>query len=247
MIRNRTTSNPALSLNRWENQIGVENDSLMTQSGALQKTGLLFILMFLSFIGTAWYMKTYHLTFSPMIGIMAFIAFLIVIISCFKPQWSPVLAPIYAIAEGIVLGSFTLFNEFMLEAFIITAVIFFTLFILYRAKVLRVSNGFVKLITGLTIGIALFYCIELLLMSLNVASGSLIFGGSWITLGIGVFCLFVAASNLLVDFRMIDDGANEGLPQYMEWYFALGLMISIVWVYVEVLRILRILSRLLNN
>lgn len=238
-MRDNATSNPTLNMKRLEKLGVIGSSKPMTQTGAFRKTSILFLLMFASYMFTLFMELPFNMaTFV----ILSLVTLGVVIFAVVSPHLSYILAPIYAILEGYILASATAFSEYILEAFVITAVIFFTLLFLYQSRIIRVSNGFVKLIVGLTLGIAVFYLIEMILIAFNVTNGSLVFGNGTIGLLIAAFCLFVAVSNLLIDFRVIEDGVNLHLPKYMEWYFGMGLLISIVWVYVEVLRFLSILN-----
>ena len=240
----KNSSNPTFRFSGWETHTIEGHSEPMTESGTLWKTLLLFLIMMASFFLTAKYMVVTELGgFGIMGNIILVLATLgIVFLACIKPKMAPFLAPIYAVLEGVFLGSVIMYSNYILEAFIITATIFFTLLFLYRIRIIRVSNGFVKLVFGLTLGVLVFYLLEISLISLGITDGSLLLGNGMIALLIAGFCLFVAVSNLLVDFRMIENGANYHLPKYMEFFFAMSLMISIVWVYVESLRILSILS-----
>lgn len=244
LLNKKETRNPILNNKRWKKLDGTGLSRPMTQKGSLQKTLILFLLMVASAFVSAYYLTNgvIELTGTALI-LLAIVLFGIVVLTCVSPHISPVLAPIYAILEGLLLGSVILHSNYVLEAFVITAAIFFTLLLLYRTRIIRVSNGFIKLTVGLTLGIAVFYLIEMMLILLGVTDGSLIWGNGMIGLLIAAFCLFVAASNLLIDFRSIEDGANRYLPKYMEWFFGMSLMISIVWVYVEVIRLLSNFSR----
>lgn len=230
-------------MDRLHNEKARFGEENMTAAGTVRKIGVLFALMLAGFIVMAVSVSLGEVELNQLTLIgLPIITLLIVIFVCFLPSSSPTLAPIYALMEGMVLGLVVGLNNYVFEAFLITIVIFLTLLILYRTRIIRVTNGFMKLTFGLTIGVVLFYLLEWLLVALHITSGDTIFGNGPIGWILALFCLFVAVSNLLIDFRMIEDGANQNLPKYMEWYFGMGLMISIVWVYIEVLRMLQILG-----
>lgn len=236
--------NPTLSAERWSKLQGSANGQPMTMNGALMKTLLLSLIMITTFFATIWYVheKAYQVSIGLFIALSIF-ELIVVIIACVNPKTSPLLAPVYSIVEGALLGGVVGKNDYVMEATVITMVIFFTLLILYRVRIIRVTSGFVKLICGLTLGIVLFYGFEFILLACGVVDGNIIFGHGIIAILLGLLCLFVAVSNILVDFWSMEEGANAQLPKYMEWYFGLGLMISIVWVYLEILNLLTSLNR----
>lgn len=236
------TSNPAFTLSSWETHTSEKQQ--MTEGGAFSKTILLFFVMMATFLLTTKYFIEMESKGFGVIGnvLLCLTTLGVVIFACTKPKLSPILAPIYASLEGVFLGQLVLLSEYILESLIVTTAIFFTFLVLYRTRIIRVSNWFIKITFGLTLGVLVFYLIEMFLILLNITDGSLVFGNGIISLIVAAFCLFVAVSNLLVDFWMIEDGSERGLAKYMEFYFAMSLLISIVWIYVEVLRIFKILN-----
>lgn len=225
----------------------------MTINGTANKT---LLLLLLAVAGGAYTWKIFTDAINPnafmpwMIGglIGAFIVSLIVI---FKPKTAPWAAPIYAALEGLFLGAISAwFNYAYAEAFpgiVITAVCitFLTLFLmllLYRTGVIKVTD---KLRSGIIIAtgsVALFY-LATLVMSFFGANMDAVWGSGLLSIGISVVIVIIAAMNFLLDFDFIERGARAGAPKYMEWYGAFGLMLTVVWLYLEILKLLGKLAR----
>jgi uncharacterized YccA/Bax inhibitor family protein len=178
-------------------------------------------------------------------GIGGFVLSLVII---FRPVWSSWAAPVYAVLEGLFLGAVSSFFEFKMPGIVIQAasLTFLTLFamlFLYRTGIIKVTEKFRMGVFAATGGIALMYLAGFILGLFGVNFPMMHSGG---TLGIviGVVICGVAALNLVLDFDLIDQGAQSGLPKFMEWYSAFALMVTLVWLYLEILRLLsRINSR----
>ena len=165
----------------------------------------------------------------------------------FKPKASPILAPIYAVVQGVVLGSISrVFNAeydgIVVQAVGISIGVFIAMLTLYRTKVIQVTNKMRSTIMGATLGIMLFYVVAIVASFFGV-SFSIFTSSSLLSIGFSLLVAGLAASNLLLDFDTIERGQREGYPKYMEWYCAMGLMITLVWLYVEFLRLLSKLSK----
>ena len=185
--------------------------------------------------------------FTPSIGLIigALIVTLIVgIAGAFLPKMAMVLGPIYAVVEGFLLGVISAFamtkdgGDVVVIAVLVTASIFFALLILYRMRVIKVSAKFVSVIVTATFGAFIFYLIIIALQLVGVDT-SFMHDGSPLAICLGLILLFIASSNLLVDFYSIDRGIEQGVSKEYEWYFAFSLMVSIAWVYLEVLRLIQ--------
>jgi uncharacterized YccA/Bax inhibitor family protein len=169
------------------------------------------------------------------------------LITCFKKEWSPITAPAYALLEGLALGGISALFEAEYPGIVLQAVglTFGTLFALlaaYRSGLIKATENFKLGVVAATGGICLVYLANFVLSLFNVPIAMLHEGG---TLGI-LFCLFVvvvAALNLVLDFDFIEQGVEYGAPKYMEWYSAFGLVVTLVWLYLEILRLLSYLQR----
>lgn len=244
------TSNPALSENTFRNVAGagyggaIDAANRMTLNGTVNKTALLLML------GVATAAWTWHLFLEShdiaeiaplMIGGMIG-GFICAMVTVFKKEWSPVLAPAYALLEGLVLGGLSALLDLRypgigIQAVCLTFGTLFVMLLLYRTGVIQVTQKFRMGIIAATGGICVFYLVQMLLGFFGIRFVSINGGG---TIGI-VFSLFVvaiAALNLVLDFDFIERGVQFGAPKYMEWYGAFGIMVTLVWLYLEILRLL---------
>jgi len=173
--------------------------------------------------------------------------FVIVLISVFKPQYSQYLAPAYALFEGLFIGGISAIFETMYPGIVINAVsatlVTFVICLgLYKYEIVKVTEQFKSVVMAATLAIATYYLLSWLL-SMFTSFVPLHYGNSMMSVGISVFVIIIASLNLFLDFDMIQKGTERKLPKYMEWYGAMGLMITLVWLYIEFLRLLSKLSR----
>ena len=245
------TSNPALGANTFGNisdaQYGgslIDAADRMTLNGTVNKTGVLLVCAIAT---AAW---TWHL-FLPtrdmsavaplmMLGLIG--GFICAMVTVFKKQWSPMTAPIYALLEGLVLGGLSATLELRYPGIAIQAVslTFGTLFVLliaYRSGLIKVTQKFRLGIVAATGGIMFFYLIEMLLGFFGIQFTS-INGSGAVGIGFSLIVVGIAALNLVLDFDFIEQGVQVGAPKYMEWYGAFGIMVTLVWLYLEILRLL---------
>lgn len=238
------TSNPALSEDVFRTGSATFGES-MTVNGAVNKTGILLIC---SVATAAW---TWNRllndpspeTVFPAILVGGIGGFILALVTIFKKEWSPVTAPMYALLEGLVLGGVSGMLEMRFPGIAIQAVslTFGTLVVLllaYRSGVIRVTDNFRLGVVAATGGIALFYLISFVLGLFGVQLFSSVHGSGAIGIGFSVFVVIVASLNLVLDFDLIERGARSGAPKYMEWYGAFALMVTLIWLYFEILRLL---------
>jgi uncharacterized YccA/Bax inhibitor family protein len=174
--------------------------------------------------------------------------FVVAMVTIFKKEWSPVTAPIYALLEGLALGGISAAMELRYPGIAIEAVglTFGTLFVLllaYRSGLIPVTQKLRMGIVAATGGIAVFYLMEMVLGIFGIHFAA-INGSGLIGIGFSLFVVAIAALNLVLDFDFIESGVQAGAPKYMEWYGAFGIMVTLVWLYIE---ILRLLSKLNNR
>ena len=172
----------------------------------------------------------------------ALFGFVCAIVLTFKPKLARVLAPAYAIAQGLFVGAIskifnTAYDGIVIQAVGITLGVFVTMLVLYRTGVIRVTDKMRRTIIGATLGIAIFYGVSMLL-SLFGMNISFFNSSSPMSIGFSFIVAGLAAMNLALDFDFIERGEKAGLPKHMEWYAAFGLMVTIVWLYLEILRLL---------
>jgi uncharacterized YccA/Bax inhibitor family protein len=236
------TSNPVLNGKRFE---GVaEFGSGMTLEGTVNKTGLLLLLAIAS---AAWTWHLFNLEHSaaavlPWLWIGVIGGFVCAMVTVFKKEWSPVTAPAYALLEGLALGSISAILELRFPGIAIQSVglTFGTLLVLllaYRSGLIPVTQNFRLGIVAATGGIMVFYLLEFVLGFFGVHFTS-INGSGPIGIGFSLIVVGIAALNLVLDFDLIESGVRMGAPKYMEWYGAFGLMVTLVWLYLEILRLL---------
>jgi uncharacterized YccA/Bax inhibitor family protein len=168
--------------------------------------------------------------------------FICAMVTVFKKEWSPVTAPIYALLEGLALGGLSAVLDLRYPGIAIQAVslTFGTLFVLllaYRSGLIQVTQKFRLGIVAATGGIMVFYLLEMVLGFFGIQFTS-INGSGPIGIGFSLIVVAVAALNLVLDFDFIERGVNYGAPKYMEWYGAFGIMVTLVWLYLEILRLL---------
>lgn len=171
----------------------------------------------------------------------AIVGFILVMIAVFKPTYSPYLAPAYALFEGLFIGGISAIFEAMVPGVVIQAVgatfvTFVVCFLLYRFKIVKVTEQFKSIVIAATMAIFTYYLVSLLLSWIFNFS-PVHHGSSLMSIGISVFIIIIAALNLFLDFDLIEKGAQKRLPKYMEWFGAMGLMITLVWLYIEFLKL----------
>lgn len=234
------TANPTLKSGVFDRFAGVAPaEHAMTLGGTIAKTfALLALLIATGVVG--WMYPS-----PPVIIASALTAFLVAIVTTFRPQSSPYLAPVYALLEGFVLGGIsalfaTKFEGLVPQAVLLTLAVFGIMLTLYTSRVIRVTPLFAMVVIGATLAVALVY-IGILVTSLFIPSiyASLpMFGANPIGIAFSVFVVGLAALNLALDFNLVETGVEAGAPKYMEWYAGFGLLVTLVWLYIETLRLL---------
>lgn len=237
------TSNPALNERAFQGERAVLGET-MTLQGTVNKTGVLLICAVASAVWT-WNLFLHshsQQTVLPLAVLGGIGGLIVAMITIFKKEWSAVTAPIYALLEGLVLGSISAMLELRFPGIAIQAVslTFGTLVVLllaYRSGLIAVTEKFRLGIIAATGGIALFYIVEIVLGFFGVHFTAINSSGA-IGIGFSVFVVIIAALNLVLDFDFIETGVRVGAPKYMEWYGAFGLMVTLIWLYFEILRLL---------
>jgi uncharacterized YccA/Bax inhibitor family protein len=179
-----------------------------------------------------------------MIGGIA--GFILALVTCFKQNWAPVTAPIYALCEGLFVGGISAMYEakthgIAIQAVMLTFGTFAGMLFLFQGNILRATPMFMKIVIGATVGIMLTYLLGMILSFFHIQLP--IFGGGQLGLIFSLAVVVIAALNLIIDFEFIQQSASAGnAPKYMEWYGAFGLLVTVVWLYVSILRLLSNLS-----
>ena len=239
------TAIPALNKKSFENtSYASSTENTMTLQGTVNKTG--FLLTFL-ILAAAWTWNLYFESNNPasvtpwLFG--GLIGGLIVgIITTFKKHLSPITAPIYAVLEGLFLGSLSALFESRFPGIVVQAVglTFGTLFALlmaYRSGLIKATENFKLGVTAATGGICLLYLISFVLSFFGTGI-PYIHQSGLIGIGFSMFVVVIAALNLVLDFDFIENASESNAPKYMEWYGAFGLLVTLVWLYIEILRLL---------
>lgn len=243
------SGNPALSAKIFNTTISDQQQGVMTARGAMNKFGFLF-LMVIAGAGFTWHLyyqgKTEAMMPLMMTGIFGGLGTALVI--TFKRSWAPFLAPLYGLLEGLFLGAISaVMNEafrakypgLIIQSVGLTLGVAVSMFLLYNFGIIKVTQRFRSVLFTATIGIGIFYLITWIVSMFGVHMDFMMMGnGSALGIGISLFVVVIAALNLIIDFDMIEQGAQMGAPKYMEWYCAFALMVTIVWLYIEILRLL---------
>ena len=236
------SSNPVLREKTFTGQI--VTGQAMTLQGTVNKTGLLLLCVVVS---AAWtwglgHSETPEAAFPWMMGglIGGLVACLATV---FKPNWSPITAPVYALLEGLVLGGISALFEKSYPGIAIQAVglTFATLFVMllaYKTGIIRATRGFKLGVIAATGAIFLVYMVDVGIRLFLHTSVPGLNSATPLGIGISVVIVIIAALNLILDFDLIETGARMGAPKYMEWYGAFALMVTLVWLYLEILRLL---------
>lgn len=237
------TSNPALNAQVFRGQYTGVGDA-MTLEGTVNKTGFL-LLCTMATAAWSWHVFMQNqsaLSVLPYLWIGLIGGFIVALAVSFKKTWAPVGAPVYALLEGLAMGSFSSvlevrFPGIAIESVSLTFGTLLVLLLLYRTGMVRVTEKFRLGIFAATGGIALFYVAEIVLGFFGIRFGA-INGSGAIGIGFSLFVVAIAALNLVLDFDFVESGVRVGAPKYMEWYGAFGLMVTLVWLYLEIFRLL---------
>lgn len=239
------TSNPLLRPEVISNVY--EEYKPMTVQGAVNKT-----LLFLAIVVFAGYF-TWNMCaqgFSDKVSLItmlsAIMGLVLVIVASFKPHLSKVLGSTYAICEGLVLGGVSYIFEasysgIVLQAVGITLISLLSMLLLYKLKIIEATEKFKKTIIVSTLAIAIYYLVAIVMGFFG--HPVTVFNGGLIGIGISVVFCIVACLNFILDFDFIERGSKSGAPDFYEWYGALGLLVTIVWLYLEVLKLLAQLNK----
>lgn len=240
------SANPVLGENTFARFRAAAGSKTMTIQGTVNKV---FLMLLLVVLGAAYTWKQMTME-NPALqiymiagGIGGFIA---AIVTVFKPAWSPITAPIYSVLQGLFLGGISaMFNAqypgIVINAVALTFGTLFALLFAYKSGLIKATENFRLGVVAATGGIAITYLISFVLGFFGVNVGFIHSNGP---AGIifSLVVVVVAALNLVLDFDFIEKGSERGAPKFMEWYGAFGLMVTLIWLYIEFLRLLSKLS-----
>ena len=243
------SGNPTLTEKMFDKSTAVmaENQGVMSVRGAINKFGFL-MLMVIAGAAYNWQLfqelKQSTMTILMMVGAIG--GFVIALGITFKPNWAAYLAPAYGLLQGLFIGGISAIMNKVFEAkypgLVMQAVgltfgVALAMFLLYNFRIIKATEKFKSVIIASTLGIGIFYLITMVLNMFGV-NVSFMHDSSLLSIGISLFVVAIAAMNLILDFDMIEQGAERGAPKFMEWYGAFGLLVTIVWLYIEMLKLL---------
>ncbi|MDC1012752.1 Bax inhibitor-1/YccA family protein [Flavobacteriaceae bacterium] len=230
------SGNPVLSKKTFTNTISSSDQ--MTIEGTVNKTAISLLLL----VGTGYF--TFDVI-SPVLLIGAGIGgFILALVTIFKKEWAPITVPLYAILEGALLGGIsymynTSYNGIVTNAILLTVGILVSLLIAYRSGYIKATENFKLGIFAATGGIAIVYFVNFIMGFFGSGLGVMsINNASPLSIGFSIVVVIIASLNLVLDFDFIEEGAEKGAPKYMEWYGAFGLLVTLIWLYLEILRLL---------
>lgn len=247
------SGNPTLTQKMFDKGLTVEGEmqGTMTVRGTLNKFGFL-LLMVIAGAAYNWHMfqegQQSMVSTLMMVGIFGGLIVAIAII--FKPNWAGYLSPLYGLLEGLFIGGISAilnaafaekYPGLIMQAVGLTFGVAISMFLLYNFRIIKATERFKSVIMTATLGIGIFYLLTMVLGFFGV-NVSFMHDSSMLSIGISVFIVGIAALNLILDFDMIEKGAERGAPKFMEWFGAFGLMVTLVWLYLEILRLLSKLS-----
>lgn len=237
------TSNPTLSDKVFE-RAGYGSGDAMTINGTVNKMGILLLLVV---VPAAWMWNQVMSAWEPsqalgpaMLGAIG--GFVMALVTMFKKTWAPVTAPIYAMLQGLFLGGISAaynvqFQGLPMQAVALTFGTLAVMLVAYRTGLVRATENFKLGVVAATGGIAMLYLVSIV-MGLFGARMPFIHESGLVGIGFSLFVVVIAALNLVLDFDFIEKGSEMGAPRYMEWYAAFGLLVTLVWLYLEILRLL---------
>ena len=243
------SGNPTLSEGKFRDtviHIG-SSDTVMTVRGTLNKFGFMLLML----MGTAFYSWKEVANFgSNTMGLVlggAIGGFVVALVMMFKKEWAKFLAPLYALLEGLFIGAISAMYEASFPGLVANAVgltfgVGISMYFLYSFRIIKATERFKSVVMTATMGIAVFYLLVWILSMFGINNMSFLHEGSTFGILFSLGVVVIAALNLILDFDMIEQGAAAGAPKYMEWYGAFGLMVTFVWLYLEMLRLLSKIS-----
>jgi uncharacterized YccA/Bax inhibitor family protein len=233
------SGNPTLKADTFTG-VRAFGDNTMTLEGSVNKTGISLVVL-IAAAALQWNgVFGAAMPLAMLVGVIG--GFVVALVTVFKRDWAPVTTPLYAVLEGLALGGISLLFEARYPGIVINAVgltfgTLAALLLAYRSGLVRASENFKLGLFAATGGIALLYLVSMV-MGFFGKSIPFIHGSTPLGIGFSLVVVVIAALNLVLDFDFIERGAEAGAPKYMEWYAAFGLLVTLVWLYLEMLRLL---------
>lgn len=222
---------------------------VMTIHGTINKTAIMLFLLLIpaAYVWNGFFDIGNPINPFPYVIGGSLVGLGLALVTVFKKTWAPITAPLYAIAEGFMLGGLSAVMEMqfpgiVLQAVALTFMTLFSLLAAYRSGFIQATENFKAGVTAATGGIFLVYLLTFVLSFFGVQV-PYIHESGLIGIGFSLFVIVIAALNLVLDFDFIENGAAQGAPKYMEWFAAFGLMVTLIWLYIEILHLLAKLNR----
>jgi len=220
----------------------------MTLPGVIHRSILLLLFVAGTSAGVWAYSDSHPSAIYPTMMIGALGGFVVAMVTSFKRDWAAVTSPIYAVLEGLFIGGISLVMEqrfpgLVLQAVLLTFGVMFALLAAYQSRIIRPSETFKSVIVGATFGIVIVYLVSMVLQLFFHTEIPLINGSGPLGIAFSLVVVGIAALNLVLDFDFIENGVAAGAPKWMEWYAAFALTVTLVWLYIEILRLLSKLRR----
>jgi uncharacterized YccA/Bax inhibitor family protein len=240
-------SNPALTKQTFRAVGRAESaDTAMTLNGTLVKTGILTLLLVVAGAVSWQTVRAENVLWVPMLlgGCLGGLA--VALVTIFVPRLAPWTAPLYAALEGLALGVLSavtesVFSGIVFQAAVLTVSVLGIMLFLYLTRIIQPTRRFSIAVVSATCAICLFYLVSIVLMFCGVGVSfinEMLYGNGVLGIGFSLFVVGIAALNLILDFGLIEAGVATGAPKYMEWYGGFSLLVTLVWLYLEVLRLL---------
>jgi uncharacterized YccA/Bax inhibitor family protein len=242
------SGNPALNKNTFldaaSGAVVPHGDQVMTLNGTVNKTGLLLVLVLVGAM-LSWSQFSGPASLSAMLPLMiggALGGFVLALVTVFKKTWASITAPFYALAEGLFIGGLSAIFEMRYPGIVMQAVgltfgVMAALLLAYRSGLIRATEKFKLGVVAATGGVFLLYMANMVMGFFGHSMG-FINGSSGMGIAFSAVVVVIAALNLILDFDMIEQGVSARAPKYMEWYGAFALVVTLVWLYLELLRLL---------
>ncbi len=232
------SGNPALSSETFNGISAISSGNTMTINGTVNKTAISLIIL----LSAAYF--TYINQLFALIPVGFIGGFIVALVTIFKKEWAPTTVPLYAALKGLALGGISfyynnLYAGIVPQAILLTLGILFALLFAYKSKIIAPTENFKLGVFAATGGIFIVY-IASFIMSFFGAGLPILdpTNSSLFSIGFSLFVVVIASLNLVLDFDFIEEGSEKGMPKYMEWYGAFGLLVTLIWLYLEILRLL---------
>ena len=247
------SGNPALNAETFTREArgsgprGIQSTAseVMTLQGTVNKTGILLALVVLSasYTWNIFFQSGNAGSVMPLAMGGALVGFILALITMFKRHWAGITAPLYAVAEGLFLGGISAILEAQYPGIVIQAVgltlgTLTSLLFLYKTGIIKPTENFRLMIVSATMGIGALYLVSFLMNMFGSAGIGFIHSIGIFGIGFSLAVVAIAALNLVLDFDFIEQGSEVGAPKYMEWFGAFSLMVTLIWLYIEILRLL---------